>query len=78
MCADCGYAFPWLIGTFTPNEHDYHHEKYEVHYGLLGWLDALHGTSTHAFNQRRAEEAAKKSKAKIAPESATNKLEKNE
>jgi len=41
----CGYAFPFLIGNTAPNDHDWHHEKFEVHYGLLGWLDRLHGTN---------------------------------
>jgi len=39
-----GFAFPWLVGHLAPHDHDWHHEKFNVHYGLLGWLDALHGT----------------------------------
>jgi len=48
----CGYSFPWLMGTFIPDEHDYHHYRFEVHYGLLGWLDWIHGTDVASFKRR--------------------------
>jgi methylsterol monooxygenase len=41
-----GYAFPWLVGHLSPRFHDYHHSKFDANFGLLGWLDRLHGTDT--------------------------------
>jgi len=46
----CGIRWPW-IDFFSanqeaqPNFHDFHHEKFTVNYGALGWLDNLHGTA---------------------------------
>jgi len=42
-----GVSWPWIdrYTTAQPNFHDYHHEKFSVNYGNLGWLDDLHGTS---------------------------------
>eukprot|EP01122_Echinamoeba_exundans_P004249 TRINITY_DN1425_c0_g1_i3.p1 TRINITY_DN1425_c0_g1~~TRINITY_DN1425_c0_g1_i3.p1 ORF type:complete len:185 (-),score=9.58 TRINITY_DN1425_c0_g1_i3:43-597(-) len=38
-----GYRFPWNL-DHQPNFHDYHHEAFNFNFGLLGWLDKLHGT----------------------------------
>ena len=37
----CGYHFP---GVFSPRAHDYHHEKFNEVFGVMGWLDDFHGT----------------------------------
>jgi methylsterol monooxygenase len=56
-----GYAFPWLLGTLEPSDHDWHHAKFDVHYGLLGWLDALHGTNKIAgMTRQQTEQVLKK------------------
>jgi len=39
-----GYKFPWLIGSFDPTFHDYHHYSYKFNFGLTGILDKLHKT----------------------------------
>lgn len=45
----CGIRWPW-IDLFSmnaeaqPNFHDFHHEKFNINYGAMGWLDDLHGT----------------------------------
>ncbi|CAE7252028.1 FAXDC2 [Symbiodinium natans] len=46
----CGIRWPWIdFFSFNaeaqPNFHDFHHEKFNVNYGAMGWLDDLHGTS---------------------------------
>ncbi|CAE7652469.1 FAXDC2 [Symbiodinium pilosum] len=46
----CGIRWPWIdLFSFQaeaqPNFHDFHHEKFNVNYGAMGWLDELHGTS---------------------------------
>mmetsp|Transcript_6114 Transcript_6114/g.11199 ORF Transcript_6114/g.11199 Transcript_6114/m.11199 type:complete len:353 (+) Transcript_6114:58-1116(+) len=46
----CGIRWPWidffsLQAEAQPNFHDFHHEKFNVNYGAMGWLDELHGTS---------------------------------
>ncbi|KAK7254962.1 C-4 methylsterol oxidase [Aureococcus anophagefferens] len=38
----CGYHFPCFI---SPRAHDFHHEKFTEVYGVMGWLDTLHGTN---------------------------------
>lgn len=38
----CGYHFP---GFLSPRAHDYHHEKFTEMFGVMGWLDTLHGTN---------------------------------
>jgi len=46
----CGIRWPW-VDFFSmqmeaqPNFHDFHHEKFNVNYGAMGWLDDLHGTA---------------------------------
>jgi len=38
-------SFPWDPAfDHNPDFHDYHHEIFNCNYGLLGWLDRLHGT----------------------------------
>jgi len=44
----CGYRFPWHFGD-QPNFHDYHHEKFNFNYGLLGILDKR--TPKHASSR---------------------------
>lgn len=39
--AHCGYHLPLLP---SPEAHDYHHEKFNEMFGVLGILDYLHGT----------------------------------
>jgi len=42
----CGYRWPWVIPLdHNPDFHDFHHQKFTCNYGLLGWLDTLHGTN---------------------------------
>jgi len=45
----CGIRWPWIDFSLNaeaqPNYHDFHHEKFNVNYGAMGWLDDLHGTS---------------------------------
>eukprot|EP00439_Symbiodinium_sp_Y106_P079950 s1605_g18.t1 len=46
----CGIRWPWIDffsfqAEAQPNFHDFHHEKFNVNYGAMGWLDELHGTS---------------------------------
>ncbi|MAA78328.1 MAG: hypothetical protein CL916_03640 [Deltaproteobacteria bacterium] len=42
-----GYKMPWSVHFDKhPAYHDYHHEIFTSNYGVLGWLDALHGTNT--------------------------------
>ena len=38
----CGYHFP---GFISPRAHDWHHEKFNEVFGVMGWLDTLHGTN---------------------------------
>lgn len=43
--AHCGYSFFDLsFAGWKPEVHDLHHEKFNVNYGLIGLLDAVHGT----------------------------------
>ncbi|CAE7266374.1 FAXDC2 [Symbiodinium microadriaticum] len=42
----CGIRWPWIdFFSFNaeaqPNYHDFHHEKFNVNYGAMGWLDDL-------------------------------------
>mmetsp|Transcript_137111 Transcript_137111/g.292853 ORF Transcript_137111/g.292853 Transcript_137111/m.292853 type:complete len:355 (-) Transcript_137111:87-1151(-) len=41
----CGIRWPWIQFEAQPNFHDFHHEKFNVNFGAMGWLDNLHGTS---------------------------------
>lgn len=41
----CGYRWPWVAPLdHNPDFHDFHHQKFTCNFGMLGWLDALHGT----------------------------------
>ncbi|OGM49398.1 sterol desaturase [Aspergillus bombycis] len=43
--AHCGYRFfDFSFMGWKPEIHDLHHEKLNVNYGLIGILDAIHGT----------------------------------
>jgi len=37
-----GYHFPLMP---SPEAHDFHHLKFNVNYGVMGWLDTFHGTN---------------------------------
>jgi len=40
-----GYRWPWVPGPeHNPDFHDFHHQKFNTNFGLLGILDRLHGT----------------------------------
>lgn len=41
-----GFCFPLLPGSIQPDFHDWHHENFRENFGLLGFLDWVHGTST--------------------------------
>merc|ERR1712178_275063 len=60
----CGYHWPWMFYDHQPTFHDYHHEKFTGNYGLLGWLDALHGTDKQwkimMAKKKAVEQASKK------------------
>ena len=41
-----GYRLPWIaLPDEQPDFHDYHHEKFNEGFGVMGWLDTLHGTN---------------------------------
>lgn len=41
-----GHKWPWMtILDHQPHVHDLHHEKFNVNFGNVGLLDALHGTA---------------------------------
>jgi sterol desaturase/sphingolipid hydroxylase (fatty acid hydroxylase superfamily) len=45
MTHHCGYDWPWMwYIDHQPNFHDFHHEKFNVNYGMSTWLDRLHQT----------------------------------
>jgi len=55
-----GYKMPWSpFFDEHPHFHDYHHEKFKVCYGALGWLDHLHGTDKMWKDAQAAEKAGK-------------------
>lgn len=52
-----GYRFPWVPSLdHNPDFHDFHHQRFSCNYGLLGWLDRLHGTDT-AWQEAKRQEA---------------------
>lgn len=55
----CGYQWPWMIDE-QPSFHDFHHERFNVNYGAVGWIDALHGTDK-AYRKHERELKKKKS-----------------
>ncbi|CAB4026362.1 fatty acid hydroxylase domain-containing 2-like [Paramuricea clavata] len=50
LVSHCGYHLPLLP---SPEAHDYHHQKFNQNFGVLGVLDWLHGTDA-IFRQSRA------------------------
>ena len=38
-----GYHIPFFP---SPEAHDFHHLRFNVNYGVMGWLDYLHGTDS--------------------------------
>lgn len=56
----CGYQWPWMVDE-QPSFHDFHHERFNVNYGAVGWMDALHGTDKAYRKHQRKLEAAKSS-----------------
>ena len=42
MTSHSGYHLPFLR---SPEAHDYHHLKFNQNFGVLGFLDTLHGTN---------------------------------
>jgi len=61
-----GYRLPWNpIFDEQPNFHDFHHEKFNCNFGLLGWLDRLHGTDKK-WRERLAELKELKKQKKVA------------
>eukprot|EP00933_Yihiella_yeosuensis_P081070 TRINITY_DN94607_c0_g1_i1.p1 TRINITY_DN94607_c0_g1~~TRINITY_DN94607_c0_g1_i1.p1 ORF type:complete len:352 (-),score=54.07 TRINITY_DN94607_c0_g1_i1:461-1516(-) len=67
----CGIRWPWIDffsfnAEMQPNYHDFHHEKFNVNYGAMGWLDDLHGTGwdwKKDFVERREVKGAAAAKA---------------
>ncbi|XP_060662825.1 fatty acid hydroxylase domain-containing protein 2 [Drosophila nasuta] len=65
MSDHTGYSFPWSAGSVR--FHDYHHAKFNYNYGVMGWLDKLHGTyrsPSEQKQQRQQQLAAKLTKSK--------------
>lgn len=59
----CGYRWPWNSHLdHNPDFHDFHHQKFNCNYGLLGWFDTLHGT-----NKQFLEHQQKVGKTKLNP-----------
>lgn len=63
-----GIRWPW-IDLFSasqeaqPNYHDFHHEKFNINYGAMGWLDDLHGTGWDLkkdFHERKLAKAGER------------------
>lgn len=55
-----GYRWPYTMSfDEQPNYHDYHHKEFTTNYGLLGWLDKLHGTDSKymAFLKKQKKQA---------------------
>lgn len=49
-----GYRFPWVPHLdHNPDFHDFHHQRFGCNYGLLGWLDRLHGTDGPWLQHKR-------------------------
>ncbi|KAH8269921.1 hypothetical protein KR044_002598 [Drosophila immigrans] len=65
MSDHTGYSFPWSAGSVR--FHDYHHAKFNYNYGVMGWLDKLHGTYRAPYEQKQQQQqrlAAKVAKSK--------------
>lgn len=55
LCVHSGYAIP---GLPSPYSHDLHHLDFDTEYGVLGILDALHGTDSMLGPATEARKAA--------------------
>ena len=44
LCSHSGLHIPWIMGS--PEEHDWHHLKFNENFGVIGLLDALHNTNS--------------------------------
>ena len=64
MTHHCGYDWPWMwYVDHQPNFHDFHHEKFNVNYGMSSWLDRFHQTGLMWLEKiRETEEIAEKEK----------------
>eukprot|EP01013_Petalomonas_cantuscygni_P044715 TRINITY_DN9354_c0_g1_i1.p1 TRINITY_DN9354_c0_g1~~TRINITY_DN9354_c0_g1_i1.p1 ORF type:complete len:496 (+),score=65.27 TRINITY_DN9354_c0_g1_i1:169-1656(+) len=49
----CGFRFAGDGTDIQPDFHDLHHEKFRINFGLLGWLDAFHGTGVLVWPPER-------------------------
>lgn len=59
MYHHCGYRTPLHIWfDHEPDFHDYHHEVFVGNYGLLGFLDRIHGTDERWQAVRKEKEVA--------------------
>ncbi|XP_068159384.1 fatty acid hydroxylase domain-containing protein 2 [Drosophila tropicalis] len=50
MSDHTGYSFPWSADSVR--FHDYHHAKFNYNFGVMGWLDKLHGTYRKEVTQK--------------------------
>ncbi|KAH8386380.1 hypothetical protein KR093_000120 [Drosophila rubida] len=66
MSDHTGYSFPWSAGSVR--FHDYHHAKFNYNYGVMGWLDKLHGTYRAPYEQKQQQKQQQKQRvaAKVA------------
>ncbi|KAH8397915.1 hypothetical protein KR222_006317 [Zaprionus bogoriensis] len=64
MSDHAGYSFPW--SATSVRFHDYHHAKFNYNFGVMGWLDKLHGTyrAPYEQQQQRLQHKVAKSKAR--------------
>lgn len=42
-----GLSFPYFQSS---KDHDLHHERLTLNFGVAGWLDYLHGTDLESYN----------------------------
>ncbi|ALC49257.1 CG11162, partial [Drosophila busckii] len=58
MSDHTGYSFPWSANSVR--FHDYHHAKFNYNFGVLGWLDKLHGTYQATDKKKQTQQTKKK------------------
>lgn len=64
----CGYRLPWTLPfDHQPNFHDFHHEKFNNNFGLIGLLDWLHGTD-RLWRQHLRRQRARTARAPVRTE----------
>ena len=51
MSDHSGFCFPWSSSSIQPDFHDWHHEKFDENFGLLGICDRFHNTSRKWLKQ---------------------------